>query len=214
MSGKVKRFCFMLFGILLIGICVAAYRMSGFGVDPFTCMNLGISKFIHMQFGNWQLIVNVVLLVLVFFTVRHCIGLGTVVNMVCVGYIADFLCWVMEDVVHLEMNWGLKILMLAIGLLFASSGAAMYMVADMGIAPYDSVAFIIEKFTNGKIPFKYGRICSDVVVMLVGVGFCAASGNSIWMVVGLGTLLNSMFNGPLIQFFRGKFEKGFRKKIN
>lgn len=204
----------MLFGILLIGICVAAYRMSGFGVDPFTCMNLGISKFIHMQFGNWQLIVNVVLLVLVFFTVRHCIGLGTVVNMVCVGYIADFLCWVMEDVVHLEMNWGLKILMLAIGLLFASSGAAMYMVADMGIAPYDSVAFIIEKFTNGKIPFKYGRICSDVVVMLVGVGFCAASGNSIWMVVGLGTLLNSMFNGPLIQFFRGKFEKGFRKKIN
>lgn len=212
MSGKVKRFCFMLFGILLIGICVAAYRMSGFGVDPFTCMNLGISKFIHMQFGNWQLIVNVVLLVLVFFTVRHCIGLGTVVNMVCVGYIADFLCWVMEDVVHLEMNWGLKILMPAIGLLFASSGAAMYMVADMGIAPYDSVAFIIEKFTNGKIPFKYGRICSDVVVMLVGVGFCAASGNSIWMVVGLGTLLNSMFNGPLIQFFRGKFEKRLPKE--
>lgn len=212
MSGKVKRFCYMVFGILLIGICVAAYRMSGFGVDPFTCMNLGISKFIHMQFGNWQLIVNVVLLVLVFFTVRHCIGPGTVVNMVCVGYIADFLCWVMEDVVHLEMNWGLKILMLAIGLLFASSGAAMYMVADMGIAPYDSVAFIIEKFTGGKIPFKYGRICSDVVVMLIGVGFCAASGNSIWMVVGLGTLLNSMFNGPLIQFFRGKFEKMLPKE--
>ncbi len=212
MSGKLKKFCFMVFGILLIGICVAAYRMSGFGVDPFTCMNLGVSKFIHMQFGTWQLIVNIILLVLVFFTVRHCIGLGTVVNMVCVGYIADFLCWVMEDIVHLQMNWGLRVLMLAIGLLFASSGAAMYMVAEMGIAPYDSVAFIIEKFTNGKIPFQYGRVCSDVVVMLIGIGFCAASGNSIWMVVGLGTLLNSMFNGPLIQFFRGKFEKGFAKE--
>lgn len=207
MSMKMKKFCYMLLGILLIGICVASFRMSGFGVDPFTCMNLGISKFIHMSFGTWQLIVNIVLLVLVFFTVRHCIGVGTVVNMVCVGYIADFLCWVMEEVIHLEMNWGLKILALAIGLLFASLGAAMYMVAEMGIAPYDSVAFIIEKFTKGKIPFKYGRICSDVVVMLVGVGFCAASGNSIWMVVGLGTLLNSMFNGPLIQFFRSKIEK-------
>ena len=104
MSGKLKKFCYMVFGILLIGICVAAYRMSGFGVDPFTCMNLGISKFIHMQFGTWQLIVNIILLVLVFFTVRHCIGLGTLVNMVCVGYIADFLCWVMEDIVHLPMN--------------------------------------------------------------------------------------------------------------
>lgn len=131
MSGKLKKFCYMVFGILLIGICVAAYRMSGFGVDPFTCMNLGISKFIHMQFGTWQLIVNIILLVLVFFTVRHCIGLGTLVNMVCVGYIADFLCWVMEDIVHLPMNWGLRILMLAIGLLFASSGAAMYMVAEI-----------------------------------------------------------------------------------
>lgn len=207
MRVKVKKFCYMVLGILLIGICVAAYRMSGFGVDPFTCMNLGISKFIHMQFGTWQLIVNIVLLALVFFTVRHCIGLGTVVNMVCVGYIADFLCWVMEDIICLPMSWGLRVLMLAIGLLFASSGAAMYMVAKMGIAPYDSVAFIIEKFTNGKISFKYGRICSDVAVMLIGVGFCAASGNSIWMVVGLGTLLNAMFNGPLIQFFRSKIEK-------
>lgn len=213
MSMKMKKFCYMLLGILLIGICVASLRMSGFGVDPFTCMNLGISKFIHMGFGTWQLIVNIVLLILVFFTVRHCIGLGTVVNMVCVGYIADFLCWVMEDVIHLEMNWGLKILMLAIGLLFASLGAAMYMVAEMGIAPYDSVAFIIEKFTNGKISFKYGRICSDVVVMLVGVGFCWASGNSIFLVVGLGTLLNSMFNGPLIQFFRSRFAKTLGEEI-
>ncbi len=207
MSTKMKKFCYMLLGILLIGICVASFRMSGFGVDPFTCMNLGISKFIHMGFGTWQLMVNAVLLILVFFTVRHCIGLGTVVNMVGVGYIADFLCWVMEDIVHLQMNWGLRIVMLAIGLLFASLGAAMYMTADMGIAPYDSVAFIIEKFSKGKIAFQYGRVCSDVIVMAVGVGFCAASGNSIFLVVGLGTLLNSMFNGPLIQFFRSRMEK-------
>ena len=26
----------MLTGILLIGMCVASYRMSGFGVDPFS----------------------------------------------------------------------------------------------------------------------------------------------------------------------------------
>ena len=212
MSMKMKRFCYMLIGILFIGICVGFLRMAGFGVDPFSCMNLGISRFIHMGFGTWQLMVNAVLLVLVFFTVRHCIGLGTVVNMVCVGYIADFLCWVMEDAIHLEMRWGLKILMLALGLLFASLGAAMYMVAEMGIAPYDSVAFIIEKFSKGKIPFKYGRICSDVAVMAVGVGFCAASGSSIWTVAGLATLLNSMFNGPLIQFFRGRFEKTLKEE--
>ena len=81
------------------------------------------------------------------------------------------------------------------------------MVAEMGVAPYDSMAFIIEKFSKGKIAFQYGRVCSDVVVMAIGVVFCAASGNSIFQVVGLGTLINSMFNGPFIQFFRSRIEK-------
>lgn len=56
MSVKMKKFCYMVFGILLIGICVAAFRMSGFGVDPFTCMNLGISMFIHMGFGSMSIL--------------------------------------------------------------------------------------------------------------------------------------------------------------
>ena len=53
MSSKnqfVKRFLMMLTGILFISICVGCYRLSGFGVDAFTCMNLGISGFIHMSF--------------------------------------------------------------------------------------------------------------------------------------------------------------------
>ena len=55
--------------------------MSGFGVDAFTCMNLGISGFLDMQFGTWQLIMNGVILVFVFVTLRECIGAGTIVNM-------------------------------------------------------------------------------------------------------------------------------------
>lgn len=56
----------MLAGILFISICVGCYRLSGFGVDAFTCMNLGISGFIGMSFGTWQLIINLVILIIVF----------------------------------------------------------------------------------------------------------------------------------------------------
>lgn len=47
MSDWVRADCIgkMLLGILLIGMCVAAYRISLFGVDAFSCMNLGISGF-------------------------------------------------------------------------------------------------------------------------------------------------------------------------
>lgn len=204
-----KRLFLMLGGILLIGMCVASYRMSGFGVDPFSCMNLGISGFLGMTFGTWQLIVNAVLLVIVWCTVRHCIGLGTIVNMVGVGYTADFLCWLFLDQIGLPITMPLRIVCLLLGTLFASLGCACYMIADMGIAPYDSVAFIITKYTKEKVSFRLARVLSDLTVMSVGVIFCVIAHNNIWEIVGLGTIVNACLNGPLIQLFRGKLEKIF-----
>ncbi len=201
-----KRSTLMLIGILLIGMCVASYRISGFGVDAFSCMNLGISGFLKMSFGNWQLIMNAVLLIIVWFTVRNCIGPGTIVNMVLVGYTADFLCWLFLDQLHFSVTMPLRILFLLVGTLLASLGCACYMIADMGIAPYDSVAFIITKYTKEKISFRLARVMSDLTVILAGVIFCMMAGNSIWQIVGLGTIVNACFNGPLIQFFRERIE--------
>lgn len=201
-----KRLSLMLVGILLIGMCVASYRISGFGVDAFSCMNLGISGFLKMSFGNWQLIMNAALLIIVWFTVRNCIGPGTIVNMVLVGYTADFLCWLFLDQLHLSVTMPLRILFLLVGTLLASLGCACYMIADMGIAPYDSVAFIITKYTKEKISFRLARVMSDLTVILAGVIFCMMAGNSIWQIVGLGTIVNACFNGPLIQFFRERIE--------
>ena len=134
------RTALMIGGIVLIGISVALFRLAGFGVDPFTGMNLGISTFLGWSFGNWQLLANTLILAVVFFTVRSCIGLGTLVNMVCVGYIADFICWLVQEALTLTLGIPVRILLLPAALLFASSGVALYMKADMGIAPYDSVA--------------------------------------------------------------------------
>lgn len=198
----IRRCVMMLVGILFICICVGCYRLSGFGVDAFTCMNLGVSGFIGMGFGTWQLIVNAVILVIVFFTVRKCIGAGTIVNMVCVGYGADLICWLVLDVFGIEMILPLRIAALLIGCIFAGLGVSFYMVAEMGIAPYDSVALIIEKATKKKIPFQYARVISDVTCVVIGVVFCLIAKGNLWMIVGIGTLCNAFLNGPLIQFFK------------
>lgn len=192
----------MFVGILFIGICVGSFRLSEFGVDAFTCMNLGISGFIRMSFGTWQLIMNAVILTVIFFTVRSCIGLGTVVNMVCVGYLADLICWLFQDILNVEMTLPLRIAALIIGMLFAGLGVALYMVADMGIAPYDAVGIIIEELTHNKLKYDKARIISDVTVVIVGVAFCLMSGGNLGLIIGIGTVCNALFNGPLIQFFK------------
>ena len=77
---KTKRTGGMVLGILFIGLCVSFLRLSQFGVDPFSAMNLGISGFIGWSFGTWQLLVNAIILVVVFFQARSCIGAGTIIN--------------------------------------------------------------------------------------------------------------------------------------
>nr|WP_296958831.1 hypothetical protein [uncultured Mediterraneibacter sp.] len=205
--SKIKKYIFMLTGILFIGLCVSFFRLAGFGVDPFTAMNLGISGYIGWSFGTWQLIANVLILVLVFFQARHCIGAGTIVNMVFVGYIADFVCWLVQDVAKIQMAMPSRILALIVAQFLASIGVALYMIANLGIAPYDSVAVIIEKVTKGKIPFHRARVLSDITVVLIGVALSVMSGNGIWAVVGVGTVVNALCNGPMIQFFKDRIEK-------
>lgn len=68
-----------------------------------------------------------------------------------------------------------------------------------------AVAFVIRKFAKEKVSFRVARIASDVTVVLIGTAACLAAGNNVWQVVGLGTIITSVLNGPLIQFFRDRF---------
>ena len=186
----------MILGILFIGLCVSFLRLSGFGVDPFSAMNLGISGFIGWSFGTWQLLMNAVILVIVFFQARHCIGAGTIINMIFVGYIADFGVFVLTKCLGQPemLSMQIRILLMIFAVTMCSFAAAMYMEADMGIAPYDAFGVIIEKISNRKIPFKAARVLTDVI--------CVAIGFSFGSIVGVATIITAFCMGPLIEVFR------------
>ncbi len=196
-----RRATMMVAGILLIGISVGLLRLAAFGVDPFSCMNMGISGFLGMSFGNWQLIDNILLLIVVFFTARSFIGLGTVVNMVFVGYIADFVCWLAQDA-GMESPLALRIALLLVGIVMTCAGAGIYMAADLGIAPYDAAAYVLLKAIKNRIAFRWARIITDFVCVGIGTLFCLLANNELSAIVGVGTIITAFLTGPLIQFFR------------
>lgn len=206
------RWGMMIAGILFIGVCVGAYRLSQFGADAFTCMNLGISGFLGMSFGTWQLIMNLAILAVVLWKARSCIGPGTVANMVGVGYLADFTCWIVLDVLRVEMTLPLRVGALVVGSALVGLGVALYMAAEMGISPYDSVGLIIVDMTGGRIPFRWARVLSDVTAVSVGVIFCLLSGGNMGMILGVGTICSALLNGPLIQFFKTRVAEPMMRK--
>lgn len=205
---KKKRIIYLIIGNILIGIGVGLCRLAAMGVDPYSCQNLSLSLMFSdmglrfMTFGTCQFILNIIIFVVVICTMRFkYIGAGTLLNMVGVGYIADAVCFLF-DKTGITLNLMGRIILLAAGMLVLTLGVAMYMLADMGIAPYDTIAYIIMKYSKDKISFRVGRILTDLFAVLVGVVVCIVCGRSILAVLGVGTVASVVFNGPLIQWFK------------
>ena len=57
--NMVKRTVLSFISVLITGFAISLFSLSGFGVDPFTSMNMNISSVIGMSYGTYQLIVNI-----------------------------------------------------------------------------------------------------------------------------------------------------------
>ena len=188
-------------GIFMVGIAVGLFKLAEMGADTFTAMNTGISSVLAMQFGTLQLFVNGGILVLIFLFKRQFIGFGTIFNMVFVGYTADFVMWLVGRLGVTFAGIPVRIAVLAVAALLICVGDALYISADMGMAPYDAAGYVVEALTKGTIQFRIARILLDAVC--VGIAFFTGIHAGIqWKIIGIGTVLLTFCTGPLIQFFR------------
>ena len=77
------------------------------------------------------------------------------------------------------------------------------MTADLGVSTYDAIALIIvNTWKKGK--FRYVRIITDVVCIMIGVILFLCAGHSfreIPTIVGIGTIITALLMGPLIEVF-------------
>jgi len=208
-----KKFLIMIIGIFLMGFFLSFLVEVGWGTDPFTFQNTVISARLGWSFGTWQLCLNGVLFVLVIIFNRRLIGLGTLANMVLVGYTVDFFRWVWSSAFPLlgrictepGFLWA-KIIVFTLGLLCFVIAASLYMNADMGLSPYDGLAFIISRRLEKKVPAALSRMAYDLSAVLAGILASLGSGISILSAL-IGSLAMSLTLGPAIQIV-GRFVNG------
>ena len=83
------------------------------------------------------------------------------------------------------------------------------MTADLGVSTYDAVAIVMaNKWRLGK--FKYIRICTDIVCVILGCVLFVMAGNpvsKIPTIAGIGTIITAFFMGPLIDLFNEKIAR-------
>ena len=180
---------------LILGLGIAMLRLSGFGTDPFTCMNLGVSSHLPVSFAVYQMIFNVLLFIPVFILDRKSFGIGALINMLLLGYFVEFFIAAVGSTIEgMAGNMAMRIPALVVGILVLCFGVALYMACDLGAAPYDRLSVIVENYSHGKIKYKWARVGQDVISAVVGL----MTGS----VVSIGTVIVALFTGPIVSFFR------------
>lgn len=196
-----RRVAALLVSVMLMGVGVALFTMVGFGTDPCSTFSLGASRQTGISYGTCQLMLSVVLLVPVLLKEPSRIGLGTLANMVLVGYCADGFRWLTGPLITPQSPMGIRLLCFFATLILFLLAASMYMAVDLGVAPYDALPQMIAKKTQ-KLSFRAIRVIWDLSFLTLGFLMGAT--------VGLTTILTGFCLGPVIVAVRQRTEPWFR----
>ncbi|MBQ9031639.1 MAG: hypothetical protein IJ106_09350 [Parasporobacterium sp.] len=197
-----KRVLMSVIGVLVCGLSVGIFKRAELGVDPFQSLMSGLNVVIPINFGTLYVIANVLLLIFALIFDRKKIGIATVINLFLIGYVADFSLNILTRIIPEASLLGRYVLLLA-GVVLMCLSSAFYFTANLGVSTYDAVALVISE-RQSKVKFRYCRIMTDLVCVLIGAGLCLLGGYSIskvFTVVGVGTIITAFFMGPLIEFF-------------
>ncbi len=207
---KKKRILMSVIGVLICAVSVGFFKLAAFGVDPFQSFMSGMDQLIPIEFGTLYVIVNACLLLYALIFDRHYIGIATFVNLFLLGYVVQFTYETLQ-MIFAEPSMVVRILSFAFGFIMLCFSSSIYMTADLGLSTYDAVALIMANtWKIGK--FKYIRIATDVVCVVLGILLFLVGGGALAMIpafVGIGTILTAFFMGPLIDFFNRKFAVPF-----
>ena len=137
------------------------------GLDPFTAVNTGISNKLGIGLGVYQLAVNLVIFIFILWLDRKQIGIGTILNMVLVGFEIQWFTTIYHQLFGYRTTFLIVAADTLIGLILFTLGASLYMAPDLGAAPYDAIAPIITQRT--KLSYRTARITQDVLFMVAAV---------------------------------------------
>ena len=195
-----KRLAFMLPGVLLMGVFVSILVEIGWGTDPASFMNLNIASLLGWGLGNTEVLVYGLMLVFTFAFGAEMIGFGTLANMILIGYVIDICRWIWKNIgfaaVLSEGSFVLRLTIFVVVLLLFVIAAAIYMNAQMGVAPYDAIPSILSGWMP-KIPFFVVRMSFDLSAVLIGV-IAGKLGEAGIQVSIIGSVAMSFLLGPVI----------------
>ena len=194
---SLRRILGMIAGVVVIGVGIAVFKFSHLGNDSISALNLRIAELSGLPFSIENVLMNLCLFVPQLIWGRRYIGLGTIINSFCIGFIVTFTSDVMTAAFGAADTLPVQLFWVAVGVLVVAFGCSLYQTADLGVAPYDALSLMMAD--RLPVPYFGCRVFTDAL--------CAVIAFVLGGLIGLGTLICAFGLGPFVQFFTKHFSE-------
>jgi uncharacterized membrane protein YczE len=174
-------------GLLVFSLGVHFTIHANIGLAPWDCLGMGIAAHTPLNYGLSMTLIAVTVLA-VDLLLREKIGCGTIIDALLTGNFVQLF----NDLDPLPENHRLVpgILFMLLGFVLMAIGMWIYMLAQQGCGPRDSLLVALGK-RMPRIPIGFVEVLLWAVVLLAG-----------WLLggpVGIGTLLSTFGAGAVMQ---------------
>ena len=175
-------------GLFLFALGIVAFLESKLGLSPWDVLHQGIARHSPLSFGEANIVVSVVVVTIAWLLGAR-VGIGTLANAVLVGGFVVGLTS-MGAVQHLAHDpLGVRIGLLALGVLLTGAGSGLYLAAALGAGPRDSLMVVGSE-----------RLAMRIAIVRAGLELGAlAIGIGLGGTFGVGTVAFALLIGPSIE---------------
>jgi len=183
-------------GIMSLGISLTVWA-AVLGVSPWDSFHLGLTNYLPLNFGQISQLVGAFAIVIgMFLGVKP--KVGTILNMILVGWLINiFLDHLPANIV--DEYSVITFVVFIFGIMNYGMGTALYICADAGIGPRDSMMVGLHK----KFGIRIGLARTILEVLVVCLGFLLSGP------IGIGTVIFSLTIGFFVEK-SSKFLKKFK----
>ena len=187
-GGLAARLAWLVFGLFLCACGIVAFLESELGLPPWDVLHQGVAEQLGVSFGAANLLVSLVVL-LVVWSLRAHIGIGTVLNAALTGTFVILLTTLDAVEALSEEPLAARIGLVVAGLALLGAGTGVYIAASLGAGPRDSLMLV----TASRLGIRIGAARTAVEVSTLLVGFALGG------TVGVGTLVFAVGVGPVVE---------------
>lgn len=189
-----------LLGLFLVSISIVLMVQAELGPTPWDVLHLGLTN--HLPFTLGQVMIGVGMIAI---GASWLLGvkpyIASLVNMVLIGVLVDLIFqwgWFpVSDVMYV------RVLYMLAGVVIIGLGSAVYLSANLGSGPRDSLMVALYRITGWRI-----SIVRTILEVAAVVGGYMLGG-----LVGIGTIIFSVTIGIFIEYFMKIFDKVYKTPV-